>query len=280
MENFPESVLKTAVDNLLAHRSKLYMHPSTARNYGEMMAHFLVLSDYRHDELLDAMEECLNGFRSPTTWKDTATGCYCVFGSGLIGAFMNWEDMPFDQALSEWFRFKQGCDMKWRFVADPYGNWINAIPKEPEAIFGNPNYDISKYGLKARNKAHWRKKLTELVPQRNVELKLDSDSLHGEGEFSFIMAENHLSSNKELYFKATWSGAYDVSLNGCPVKQVRYNLPYLPAGWYIPADAAKTLRPGKNTVKVKLLGYGKEQEKDAPLSKKAPFIRLGLITWY
>ena len=158
MENFPEDVLNTAIDNLLEHKDELHETVAAARNYGETMAHYMMLTDYRHDELLDAMELCLEGFRDPAVWKDTKTNTYCVFGSGMIGAFMNWEDLPFDKALQQWMRFEHGCTMKWRFVAGPYGNWVNVIPKEPEAIFGNEKYDVNRYGLKARNREHWAKK--------------------------------------------------------------------------------------------------------------------------
>lgn len=278
MENFPEDVLKTAIDNLLAHKGELYAEPAMARNYGEIFVHNLMLSDYRRDEQLDAMEECLNVFRKPEMWESTSNTGYCVFSSGFIGAFMNWEDLPFDQALLEWIRFEHGCKMEWRFVADPYGNWVNVMPKEPEAIFGHPKYDAKKYGLKARNKLHWAKKITELTPQRDVALKLNADGKTGEGTFTFTLTKDQLASHKAPYLKATWSGAYDVALNGESVKQVRYNLPDLPTGWYVPA-AAKTLRVGENAVKVKLVGPGKEQKPGAPLSKERPFIRLGVIDW-
>jgi hypothetical protein len=279
MENFPEPLVRTAIDNLLAHRGELYAYVSTARNYGETMAHYLMLTDYRHDELLDAMEECLKGFRDPAAWANTGEGCYSVFGSGLIGAFMNWEDLPFDQALGEWGRFEHGCKMKWRLVADPYGNWVNVIPKEPEAVFGHAKYDVKKYGLKARNKVHWAKKITDLKPPTDVALTLNADGKSGEGIFAFALTEAELAKCKAPYLKATWSGAYDVFLNGEPVKQVRYNLPDVPAGWYVPAAAAATLRVGENIVQVNLLGPGKDQKPGAPLSSAPPFLRLGVMNW-
>lgn len=276
MENFPEELLKIAVDNLLEHKNELYAHPSTARNYSETMAHHLMLSDYRYEEQLDAIEECLNGFRDQKAWENTGTGCYCVFGSGFIGAFINWKDLPFDQAISEWMRFEHGCKMKWRFVVGPYGNWVNVMAKEPEAIFGHPEYDVRKFGLKARNKVHWSKKIVDMIPQQKVSLRLNGEGNTGEGEFSFWLTKEQLAKLKEPYLKATWSGAYDISLNGEWVKQVQYNLPDVSAGWYLPS-AVRTLHIGENTVCVKLTGPGKEQKTDAPLATQSPFIHLGLI---
>jgi len=279
MENFPEDLVKVAINNLLAHKHELYATFETARNYGETMTHYLMLTDYRHDELLDAMELCLDGFRDPELWVETVSSGYCIFGSGLIGAFMNWEDMPFDQALQQWMRFEHGCKMKWRFVAGPYGNWINVIPKKPEEIFGHANYDVEKYGLKARNKAHWAKKISQIIPQQEVALKLVADGKTGEGTFTFLLTKDQLTNLKAPYFTATWSGAYDVSLNGELVKKVRYNLPDVRAGWYIPQTAVRTLHVGENMVTVKLLGQGKEQMPGAPLSEAIPFLRLGVIEW-
>ena len=261
MENFPEAVLKTAVDNLLAHRSELYAHPSTARNYSETFAHFLVQSDYRRDEQLDAMEGCLEGFRDPKWWDNTGDACYCLFGSAMIGLFMNWEDMPPQDVFKEWLRFDHGHQMKWRFVVDPYGNWVNAIPKKPEETPGHPAYDVNKFGLKARNRQHWAKRLTELAPQQEVA-----------GTLKFTLPE----SPRDAYLKATWSGAFDVSLNGVLVKQVRYNLPDAPAGWHVPEGV---MLAGDNLVEVKLLGPGKEQSPGAPLLGRTPFLRVGVADW-
>jgi len=279
LENLPEGLVKVAIDNMLAHKNELYTTFETARNYGETMAHYLMLTDYRHDELLDAMELCLDGFRDPDLWVETVSSGYCVFGSGLIGAFMNWEDMPFDQALQQYMRFEHGCMMNWRFVVGPYGNWVNVIPKKPEEIFGHPNYDVKKYGLKARNMSHWAKKISQIIPQQKVALKLAADGETGVGTFTFLLTKDQLTNLKSPYFTATWSGAYDISLNGEPVKKVRYNLPDVRAGWYIPQTASNTLHEGENTITVKLLGMGKEQKPGAPLSEADPFIRIGVIQW-
>ena len=279
IENFPEEVLKVAIDNLLAHKSELYAQVSTARNYGETMAHYMMLTDYRHDELLDAMELCLEGFRDPKLWGETASSGYCLFGSGMIGVFMNWEDLPFDQALKQWFRFEHGCKMNWRFVVGPYGNWVNVIPKKPEAIYGHADYDVKKYGLKARNRAHWAKEIRQLIPQQEVALSFDSDGKTGEGSFTFVLTKEQLEELKDPYLSATWSGAYEVLLNGEPVKTVQYNLADVSAGWYVPRPAARTLHVGENIITVKLTGPGKEQKPGAPLSKATPSLQLGVIEW-
>jgi len=280
MENFPQELVKVAIDNLLTHKDELYEKVSTARNYGETMSHYLMLTDYRHDELLDAMELCLQGFRDPQKWKETASSPYCIFGTSLIGLFMNWEDFPADQTFRQWMRFEHGCTLKWRFVAGPYGNWVNVIPKNPEEIYGHEDYDVNKYGLKARNKVHWAKKRTSVIEQQEVILNVADDSTTGVGTFTFSLTEEQLNRLEEPYFVATWRGEYEVLLNGEPVKVVQYNLPDLKAGWYIPQPAVRTLRVGENSVAIKLIGPGKEQKPGAPLSKTVPFIRLGLIDWH
>lgn len=279
MENFPKEILKVAIDNLLTHKNELYSSVETARNYGETMAHYLMLTDYRHDELLDAMELCLDGFCEPDLWLETASSGYCVFGSGIIGAFMNWEDLPFDNALKQYFRFEHGCTMKYRFVAGPYSNWVNVIPKKPEEIYGHSDYDVNKYGLKARNKEHWAKKITEVIAQQEIPLHLNTDGKTGEASFSFTLTKLQLTTLQAPYLKAIWSGEYEVFLNGIPVKTVQYNLPNVTAGWHVPQEAAESLHVGVNTITLKLLGPGKEQRPGAPLSEVAPFIQLGVIDW-
>ena len=108
MENFPEHILTVAIDNLLSHKSELYAEVSTARNYGETMAHYIMLTDYRHDEFARCNGGMFEWIPRSEVWESTGTGSYCVFGSGMIGAFMNWEDLPFDRALQQWMRFEHG----------------------------------------------------------------------------------------------------------------------------------------------------------------------------
>ncbi|MDD5708491.1 MAG: hypothetical protein PHR35_21430, partial [Kiritimatiellae bacterium] len=281
MENFPADVLRTAVDNLLAHRGELHAHPAMARNYGETFLHFILMSDYRREEQLDAMEECLEGFRDPRWWEQTGDGSYCMFSSSQVGPYLHYRELsdhsPQKQA-SQAFDL-HGCRLRWRFVADPFGHWVNVMPKEPEAVFGHPRYDITRHNLKARNQAHWAKKVTELAPPRNVALRLNADGATGEGSLRFHLAREQQAAAADLLLKASWRGAYDVRLNGERVKQVRYDLPDLPAGWTLPAAATGTLRAGDNIVTVHLLGPGREPKPGAALSTDKPFIRLGLMTW-
>lgn len=280
MENFPEPILNACIDNLIVNQKKLHADVAIARNYGETLAHCLMLTDYRREEVLAAMEECLKGFSNPAVWSDTGTGTYCLFGSGMIGAFMNWHDLPFDQAIQQPMRFEHGCLMKWRFVADPYGNWVNVLPKEEEAVFGHPKYDAALFGLKARNRAHWKKRIVDVTPQQAVPLKVTADGKAMEGTLQFVLSAPQVANLQEPYLKANWSGAYDVSLNGDSIKQVRYNLPNAPAGWQIPVSAARKLQVGENTIVVKLLGPGKDLLPGAPISTKKPFIQLGLVSWH
>lgn len=285
MENFPESVLKTAVDNLLAHRDELYEHPAMARNYGELFAHYLMLSDYRREEVLDAMEACLEGFRNPDTnmlhplWESTDTSTYCIFGSGMIGAFMNWKDLPLDQAITEWQRFVHGCHLKWRFLAGPYGNWVNVIPKRPEEIADAPGHDAALHGVKARNRMHWGRRVVEIVSADAVPLKRNEEEEDQLAVFEFHLSQADLNRLKAPYLKACWNGDFDISLNRVPVKQVRYNLPDVFAGLHVPLEAAETLRTGTNVVEARRVGPGKWPTPGAPRSTATPFIQLGLIDW-
>jgi len=61
------------------------------------------------------------------------------------------------------------------------------------------------------------------------------------------------------------------------MKRVRYSLPDVPAGWHVPAEAAKTLRVGENVITAKLIGPGEEPRPGTPFATREPFSRLGLI---
>lgn len=279
MENFPERLLKTGVDNLLSHRNELYDHPAMARNYGETFAHYLSLSDYRRDEQLNAMEQCLNGFRDSKLWDSTATSTYCIFGSGLIGSLMNWSDMPLQSALMEWQRFVQGCTMKWRFVAGPFGNWVNVIAKHPHEVYGNRAFDPSLYSMKSRNIIHWSKRITELIKPSEVKIHLDNSGETGSGKLSFNLSSNQLDQCTAPYLKATWTGGFDIKINDFPVKQVRYNLPEVYAGLYVHPNAADSLRVGDNSIDIKYVKPGKNPRPGTPLDHSLPRIKIGLIDW-
>jgi len=283
LENFPEALLKTAVDNMLAHRGELHDQAAMARNYAETFAHFLMLGDYRREEQLDAMEECLEGFRDPLWWKSTANTGYCLFGSGLIGAFLNWEDLPIESGVGEWQRFVHGCTLKWRFVADPWGNWVNVLPKQAEEMAGHPDHDAAIHGLKARNRSHWARRVVDVVPDLVapglVPLERETDAAGAKARFSLHLNRRQLDELVAPHLKSRWVGAWDVSLNGVPVKKVRYNLPDVPAGWWIPPDAAHTLRAGENVVEARLVGRGQWPTPGAPESKSPPFIHIGLVDW-
>jgi hypothetical protein len=94
-----------------------------------------------------------------------------------------------------------------------------------------------------------------------------------------LLTKEQLEELKEPYLSATWSGFFEVLLNGEPVKTVQYNLADVSAGWYVPRSAARTLHVGENIITVKLLGPGKEQKPGAPLSKAIPSLQLGVIEW-
>jgi hypothetical protein len=203
------------------------------------------------------------------------------FRSGSVDVSARWPPFTFPSHLgnSECRTIEHGCTMKWRFVADPYGNWVNVLTKAPEAIYGQPKYDVRLYGLKARNNAHWSKAISDVVPQHDAKVRLLDGDQSGDGTLEITLTKEQRAGLKSPYLTATWSGAFDVYLNGTLVKKVRYNLPDTTAGWYVPTEAAKTLHVGDNLISLKLIGPGKDQKPGAPLSKSKPFARLGLIDW-
>lgn len=273
LENFPQALVQTAIDNLLAHQDELYQQPPMARNYAETMAHYLMVSDYRREELLDAMEACLQGLRESALWEQTDTSVYCFFGSAMIGGFMHWRDLPLEQAVPEWKRFVHGCHLRYRFIADPFGNWVNVVPKAPAEILGHADHDPRLHGLHARNQRHWQRQVVTLVPAEELPVRQDC------ARWCFRLRREELAALQQPHIAARWCGAYDVFVNDVPAKQVRYNLAEVAAGWRLPAAAVAALREGENVVEARVVGPGQWPTPAAPESTVAPTLELGFFDW-
>lgn len=63
-----------------------------------------------------------------------------------------------------------------------------------------------------------------VLAAREVALSFDTDGKTGEGSLTFLLTKEQLEELKEPYLSATWSGFFEVLLNGEPVKTIQYNL--------------------------------------------------------
>jgi len=274
LENFPRSILTTAIDQLLTHQHELYDTPATARNYAETLAHYLMMSDYRRAELLEVMELCLKGFQDPALWASSDTSVYCYFGSGMIGAFLHWSDLPLDEAMPEWKRFEQGANLKYRFITDPFGHWVNVIPREDLEPTLDRQSGRGLPSLLARNQEHGRRRVVQLVAEQEV--RVESDGL---ATIILALDDAQCAALQQPHLTARWCGAFDVTLNGVLVKRVRYNQVDVSAGWLLPPDAVRTLKPGQNVVEARNTGPGRWPTPGAPEATVSPTFQAGLMDW-
>ena len=80
---------------------------SVIRNTSELMTICLETSDYRRDELLDALAAQAEGF------KPFLGDFYSQYGLGLIGGYLHWEDCKFKNPLELATR---GANLTYRIV--------------------------------------------------------------------------------------------------------------------------------------------------------------------
>jgi hypothetical protein len=285
IENLPPEKMQAFADFVVEHQSEFVSRrsPGNIRNTAELMLLAIAVSDYRRDEIIEALIKHSESVVDSELWK---TG-YPAYACRLIGGMIWWKDFPPERAagphLGGWFGH--------RILMCPYNRWANLILKRAEERGEEPTYDFKKFGLKYRNREHWGRKVYEIVPNFKVSggsWRFFSGAVPenwAEREFddtgwdtglppygaddALYLRRNFKLDHKPMEFpwlRADWNGRFRVFLNGIPVKSTIRK--WKRAGWYLPEAARASLRQGKNTVGVECLQTGSTSSID-----------VGLIDW-
>lgn len=236
---------------------------SVKRNTAEMMVQCLLESPYRSEELLKALEGHSEVILEGEPEKSHVTGDYASYVIKMFGPYLHWEG--YEEAAPR-TRFSQGAQSGWRVVVGPFGRCVNLIKKRPEERFGHEDWTYEKFGLRARNAAHEKRKVIDLVPASADEW---SQSTNKRGQ---LVMERNFSLGQEKWqnphLKIKWSGGdIEIRLNGVLVKRKLGGLPDFGA-IHIPEEARKTLKEGKNSLTIRSMGKSDVLEVSA-----------GLIDW-
>jgi hypothetical protein len=233
------------------------------RNTAEMMVHCLLESDYRADELLTALDGNSRVLLEGTPWKSHMTGDYAAYALMMFGAYLHWEGYEESTPRSP---FKQGVQYDYRLEAGPFGRCVNLIKKTPEELITHKDWSLEKFGLRARNAAHEKRKVVDVVPASS------EGWTQGTDKAGLLTLTQSFTLDKpdvqNPYIKIKWSGAViEILLNGVLVKKKLGSLVDFGAV-HIPEEARKALKKGKNTLVIRTSSQANELEVSA-----------GLIDW-
>lgn len=218
---------------------------SVKRNTAEMMVQCLMESPYRSEELLKALEAHAGTIMSGEPWKHHKTGDYAAYVLMIFGPYLNWHGYEESTPRTP---FTQGVEHDWRVEAGPFGRCVNIIQKRPRERLSHKNWRYDRYGLRARNRAHERRQVVEVVP---ATAEGWTRSIDPKGRI-VLKRRFNLEKTKlqNPYLKIKWQGDIEIFINNVAVRKKLAGLRDFGAV-HIPDAARKALRPGANTLMVR-----------------------------
>lgn len=241
---------------------------SVIRNTAEMYMHCLFESSYRQDDLLQAMAGNAQAMFSTANWRtsfESAGGDYVAYALTIFGPFLHWEGYENTTPRTP---FYQGVAHDWRVVIGPFGRCANVIKKMPQEIFWNGQWSYDKYGLRARDDLHERKKVYDIIPASEEGWQRSKDA-QGRTVLkrTFTLTEPL---PEEPYLKIKWTGGdIEIYINGILTRKKLGGLNDYGA-IYINPTVRKSLHPGRNTITIRQLQNTKEVLN----------VNVGLIDWH
>jgi hypothetical protein len=213
------------------------------RNTSEAMIHCLLETPYREDELQKALAGHAEVILEGEPWESHMTGDYASYALQMLGSLLHWEGYEESTPRTP---FPMGTQYDYRIEVGPLGRCVNVIKKKPEELITHKDWSIETYGLRARNTAHEKRKVIDIVPATDEEWTKSVDK-----EGRVILKRTFSLEQIELenpYIKIKWSDAdIEILLNGVLVKKKLGGLSDYGAV-NIAAKALKSLRPGENTL--------------------------------
>lgn len=216
------------------------------RNWSYLTTLVLQQTDHRSKDLYTAIENLVkrfaNGGQAGYSWMALSTAT----------AWLHWdiadcEAFPGEPSVALCYN---GLNRPYRSVVGPFGRWVNLIPRELDETYGSSGFSWEKHSLRARNAAHEKRKVVEIVPASAEGWSKSTDE-----KGRAILKRAFSLDGKELqapYLKAKWKGSFELYLNDVLIKRVSGSFPDY-CGFYVPDAAAATLKKGDNVIVAKSL---------------------------
>jgi len=263
VENMPCRHVRA--DTLIANQDLFRKGPiSVKRNTAEMIVQCLLESPYRSEELLEALGGHARVILSGQPSKSHITGDYAAYILMMFGPYLNWEGYDGRAPRTP---LHLGVAYDWRVEIGPFGRCANVIRKQPAERLWHKDWRYARYGLRARNTAHEKRKVIDVVPA-SAEGWTQSKDDKGRVVLmrTFTLGKARLDSP---YLKMKWSGGdIEIVVNGILVRRKLGGLADYGAV-HITPEARKSLHPGENTIGIRAVSEAKR-----PLKAGA-----GLIDW-
>jgi len=225
---------------------------SVKRNTAEMIVQCLLESPYRSEELLKALDGHSKVIMSGQPWKNHMTGDYTAYILMMFGPYLNWEGY---EGRAPRTPFPVGAEYDYRVEVGPFGRCVNVIKKRPEELLWHKDWSCARYGLRARNTAHEKRKVIDVLPASADGWTKSTDK---EGRIvltrTFALEKTRLDSP---YLKIKWSGPdIEIVINDIPVRRKLGGLADYGAV-HITPEARKSLHPGENTMMIRAVSGAK-----------------------
>jgi len=233
------------------------------RNTAEMLIQCLMESTYRRDDLLEALQKHSEVIMTGQPWNSMDQADYVVYTLLLFGPYLHWEGY---EDLAPRTPFYNGMGHDWRVVVGPFGRSVNVIRKTEEERIWHADWTAERYGLQARNAAHERKQVVDVVPVSEAW----ETSRDAEGRFvltrDFQLPATDLS---DPHVKILWQGGdIDILVNDCLVTRKLGGLADYGAVALRP-EARASLKTGANTLTIR----------SAAGVEHPPQVSAGIIDW-
>ena len=261
VENMPYRHVRA--DTIIANQTAMRKGAvSVKRNTAEMMVQCLLESPYRSDELLKALDGHSKAISAGGA-NSHMKGDYTAYVFVMFGPYLNWKGYD---GMAPRTPFPTGVADDYRVEVGPFGRCANIIKKRPEELLWHKDFTYARYGLRARNTAHEKRKVIDVVPASSEGWAKSTDSKGRAVLTRTLKLEKAKLENP--YLKIKWSGGdIEILLNGVLVKKKLAGLKDFGAV-HIPDEARKTLKTGENALVVRSVG------KAGALNASA-----GLIDW-
>jgi len=245
VENMPYRHVRA--DTLIENQEWFRKAPvSVKRNTAEMMVQCLMEASYRHEELLRALDAHSKVIMEGEPWNSHITGDYTAYVLRIFGPYLNWEGYDGQAPRT---RFSVGAEYDWRVEVGPFGRSVNVIRKASEELLWHKDWTYAGYGLRARNAAHEKRKIIDVVLASGGDWTQSTDDQGRTVLTRTLRLGQTLPANPYLKFK--WSGGdVEILLNDVLVKKKLGGLPDYGAV-HIPQEARNKLRPGKNILQIR-----------------------------
>jgi hypothetical protein len=287
LQNMP--YMEKMADTLIKFREEMAWGGSLGlmRNMSEMCIWCAIYSDYRRDELREAVKTMAEKVPYYKTNRPYFDGVMIAADS-----LFNYNVAPEHRLYLHSSGTHFGLPLKSHLFLCPYGRWTNIEQRRPHEMISHPDYDYEKYGFEARNRELKKRIIYNKCsiienddwyyttrPDDDFLTNPDTTGLnHGAPDYTAgkltmkqIVNLQDTAGYENPFIKAAFKGTFNLYLNGTMIVSVVPDILIKEWGWcgfFIDDARRHSLKDGENVIAVEMTS-----------SFPDSYVRVGLIDW-